>query len=50
MAMMNLRTVVGLDVGRSAVKAVAVSNDQRYELVFPSIVARATTILMRGNG
>ena len=44
MTMMNLRTVVGLDVGRSAVKAVAFSNGQRYELVFPSIVARATPI------
>lgn len=44
MTMMNLRTVVGLDVGRSAVKAVAVSKGQRYELVFPSIVTRATQI------
>lgn len=42
---LNLRTVVGLDVGRSAVKAVAVSNGQRYELVFPSIVTRAVPIL-----
>lgn len=44
MTMMNLRTVVGLDIGRSAVKAVAVANGRRYEQVLPSIVARAKQI------
>ena len=44
MTMMTHRTVVGLDIGRSAVKAVAVAHGRRYEQVFPSIVARAKQI------
>lgn len=41
---MNQRTVVALDIGRSAVKAMAHANGQTYRIIFPSIVSRATTI------
>lgn len=41
---MSQRTVVALDIGRSAVKSMAHANGQTYRIIFPSIVSRATTI------
>ena len=41
---MHGQTIIGLDVGRSAVKARAFANGQEFELTFPSLVCHAITL------
>lgn len=44
---MQSQTVIGLDIGRSAVKVVAANNGIFYRLMFPSLVAPAIEIGIR---
>lgn len=42
--MRNIQTIIGLDIGRSAVKAVAYANGEYFNVEFPSVVSPAITI------
>ena len=39
-----MQTVIGLDIGHSMVKAVALSEDGRHTITFPSVVTHALPI------